>query len=144
MNHGYTCDQPAAQPAKSGQLRLLLIFLPPALLLFTIFVMLPMLNAALFAPYKCSGYGAAPWVFNRETGQIFGEWVGTRNFEKMAGHSAFAIASFNTLKVIAVSLLIQLPLALFLALLIYEKSYANTIFRLIFSSPASSPGSRRV
>ena len=121
--------------AESGQLRLLLIFLPPALLLFTIFVMLPMLNAALFAPYKWSGYGPAPWILNQETGRIYGEWVGAANFERMAGHSAFATASVNTLKVIAVSLLIQLPFALFLALLIYERSYANTVFRLIFFVP---------
>ena len=138
-------DQPLmARPAlgvrlnrffKSGQLQLLLIFLPPAFLLFTIFVMLPMLNAAFFAPYKWSGYGPSPWALNPETGRMFGEWVGMANFERMSGHSAFVTASFNTLKVIAVSLLIQLPLALFLALLIYEKSYANTIFRLIFFVP---------
>ncbi len=120
---------------QSGKLTLLLTFLPPALLIFTIFVMLPMLNASFFSPYKWSGYGPAPWIFNADTGQTFGDWVGLRNFQQLAGHSAFATAASNTFKIILVSLFIQLPLALVLALMIYEKSYANTIFRLIFFVP---------
>ncbi len=121
--------------ARSGQLRLLLVFLPPALLLFTVFVMLPMLNASFFSPYKWSGYGPAPWAFNVDTGREFGDWVGLRNFRQLAGHAAFATAAGNTAKIVLVSLLIQLPLALALALMIYQKSYANTVFRLIFFVP---------
>lgn len=120
---------------KSGKLTMLILFLPPALLLFTIFVLLPMAEAAFFSPYKWSGYGPAPWVLNEATGQTYGEWVGTQNFQRLANHSVFEIAAWNTIKVIAVSLLIQLPLALALAHMIYEKSYANTVFRLIFFVP---------
>ncbi len=111
------------------------LFLPPALLLFTVFVMYPMLQAGFFSPYKWSGYGPAPWVLNEATGNAFGDWVGTRNFERMASHSAFATATANTFKIIAASLLIQLPLALVLALMIYQKRAANTVFRLIFFVP---------
>lgn len=118
-----------------GQLKMLLIFLPPALLLFTVFVMLPMTQAGMFSGYKWSGYGPAPWVLNEDTGREFGRWVGTANFERMLGHSAFEQAFGNTMRIIAVSLLIQLPLALFLALLIYQNSRINTIFRLVFFLP---------
>ena len=72
---------------------------------------------------------------NEDTGRAFGNWLGTRNFERMANHGAFQTAFKNTGLVIAVSLLIQLPLALAMALMIYEKSYANTVFRLIFFVP---------
>jgi raffinose/stachyose/melibiose transport system permease protein len=118
-----------------GQLKMLLIFLPPALLVFTVFVILPMVQAGFFAPYKWSGYGPAPWVLNEDTGREFGRWVGSQNFERMWGHSAFQQAFENTLLVITVSLLIQLPIALFLALLIYQNSRINTIFRLVFFLP---------
>ena len=119
----------------SSQTTMLLIFLPPAILFFTVFVMLPMAEAAFFSPYKWSGYGPAPWAFNEATGKSFGTWTGGANFERMFGHGAFRTALSNTFKVIAVSLLIQLPLALMLALMIYRKSYANTVFRLIFFVP---------
>ncbi|MEO0989899.1 MAG: sugar ABC transporter permease, partial [Pseudomonadota bacterium] len=120
---------------QSGQRQMLLIFLPPALLIFTIFVMLPMVQAGFFAPYKWSGYGPAPWVLNEDTGRDFGTWVGAKNFERMIGHSAFEQAAWNTSLVILVSLFIQLPLALAMALMIYESSWANTIFRLVFFVP---------
>lgn len=120
---------------QNGQMRMLVIFLPPAILLFTVFVMLPMLQAGFFAPYKWSGYGPAPWAFNEDTGRTFGTWIGATNFERMAGHSAFKIAAGNTFMVIIVSLFVQLPLALTLALMIYRQSYANTVFRLIFFLP---------
>ncbi len=119
----------------SDRTRMLLIFLPPAVLVFSIFVILPMVQAGFFAPYKWSGYGPAPWAMNEATGNPFGQWVGARNFDRMAGHSAFQAAATNTAMVVGVSLLIQLPLALAMALLIYRKSYANTVFRLIFFVP---------
>ena len=41
----------------------------------------------------------------------------------------------NTVKIVAISLLLQMPLALLLALLIYRKTPTNAIFRLIFFVP---------
>ncbi|KAJ57053.1 sugar ABC transporter permease [Actibacterium mucosum KCTC 23349] len=119
----------------NGQLRMLVIFVPPAIVVFTIFVMLPMLQAGFFAPYKWSGYGPAPWAFNEDTGRDFGTWIGAQNFDRFSGHSAFQTAFKNTILVIAVSLIIQLPIALLLALMIYNNSRINTVFRLIFFLP---------
>lgn len=121
--------------AQDDQLRMILIFVPPAILVFTIFVMLPMLQAGFFAPWKWSGYGPAPWAYNEATDASFGRWVGDQNFQRMFGHSAFKQAAWNSGLVIAVSLLVQLPVALALALMIYRSSRANTIFRLIFFLP---------
>ncbi|CUI32781.1 carbohydrate ABC transporter permease [Cognatishimia activa] len=117
------------------RLRMIIIFVPPAILVFTVFVMLPMIQAGFFSPWKWSGYGPAPWAFNEATDATFGRWVGERNFDRMFGHSAFQQAVWNSILVIVVSLLIQLPLALMLALMIYRTSRANTIFRLVFFMP---------
>lgn len=114
---------------------MLLVFLPPALLLFTVFVMLPIISTMFYSPFSWNGYGPAPWAVNPVSGEDYGRWVGLRNFEQMAGHAAFAVSVWNTVKVVLVSLLIQLPLALILALMIYEKRWANTAFRLIFFVP---------
>jgi len=86
-------------------------------------VTLPIFESGTYAGYKWSGYGQP------------GEWVGTRNFEILAKHSVFKQAFTNTLWVIAVSCLVQIPLALGLALLIYQKTWSNTVFRLVFFLP---------
>ncbi|AJY47826.1 carbohydrate ABC transporter permease [Martelella endophytica] len=99
------------------------IFMLPALILFTTFVMLPMIDAAHFSLYKWNGYGTPT------------EFVGLDNFERLAGNRIFLHSFGNSMKIIAASLFIQLPVALILALLIYEKHWSNTVFRLIFFLP---------
>ncbi len=53
----------------------------------------------------------------------------------LINHGIFWQSVRNTLIVLAVSLFIQLPLALGLALMVYEKTPANTLFRLVFFLP---------
>lgn len=114
---------PLRQFAVEGKLTTLVLFLPPALLLFTLFVILPILEAGQYSTYKWSGFGDPT------------NFVGTRNFELLAQHPIFLQSFWNTIKIILVSLLIQLPLALTLALLIYKKCILNSVFRLIFFMP---------
>lgn len=109
--------------AQNGRLTATLILLPPALILFTLFVMLPLGESGVYAFYDWNGYGAPE------------DFVGFRNFEQMFGHSVFSVAVWNTVKIVIVSLLVQLPLALLLALLIYKKTPTNAAFRLIFFVP---------
>lgn len=58
-----TAARPAKRAANSkssvahDRLAVLLIFLPPALLLFTLFVIMPMGEAAWYSLYKWNGYG---------------------------------------------------------------------------------------
>lgn len=106
-----------------NRLPVLLLFLPPGLLLFTIFVMLPMGEAAWYSMYNWSGYGRPE------------EWVGTRNFEVLFRNGAFHKALINTGLIMIVSILIQVPLALWLAMLLAEKMRGVVVFRLIFFLP---------
>ena len=76
-----------------GKLVVVLLFLPPALLLFTLFVALPMGEAAWYSFYNWNGYGT-PETF-----------VGLKNYELLFQERAFRTALVNNLMIIAVSLL---------------------------------------
>lgn len=115
--------RPFRRFAAEGKLSALVLFLPPALLLFTLFVILPIFEAGQYSMYKWSGFGDPT------------NFVGMRNFELLSRHPVFMQSASNTIKIILASLLVQLPLALALALLIYKKCLLNTIFRLIFFMP---------
>ena len=81
----------------------LLIFLPPALLLFTLFVILPMGEAAWYSLYRWNGYGAPT------------DFIGLKNFQVLFGNAAFSQALINNALIIVISICIQIPLAIWLA-----------------------------
>jgi raffinose/stachyose/melibiose transport system permease protein len=104
-------------------LPVLLIFIPPALLLFTIFVILPMGEAAWYSLYNWNGYGLPD------------QFVGLRNFEVLFKTPAFLRALTNNALIILVSVLVQIPLALWLATLLSNPIRGAVTFRLIFFLP---------
>tara|TARA_R110001606_G_scaffold268544_1_gene417242 strand:- start:300 stop:1247 length:948 start_codon:yes stop_codon:yes gene_type:complete len=106
-----------------NRLLTLVLFLPPALLLFTIFVILPIGEAGYYSLFRWNGYGEPS------------QWVEFSNYVRLFKHGAFDTAVWNTFKIILISLVIQLPLALIIALSIYKKNWANSLFRLIFFLP---------
>ncbi len=88
--------------ACQGTLPVLVLFLPPALLLFTLFVILPMGEAAWYCLYNWNGYGLPEQV--RRLARIS---------RCCAGHPAFMHGARQQFRlIILVSLVIQLPLAL--------------------------------
>jgi raffinose/stachyose/melibiose transport system permease protein len=104
-------------------LPVIVLFLPPGLLLFTIFVILPMGEAAWFSFYNWNGYGPPT------------QWVGLRNYEYVFQNKVFLTALRNNFLIIVVSLLIQIPLALWLANLLAHRIRGALVFRLIFFLP---------
>jgi raffinose/stachyose/melibiose transport system permease protein len=107
----------------SGKLAVILLFLPPALLLFTLFVVLPMGEAAWYSVYSWNGYGTPE------------NFVGLKNYELLFQDRAFRTALVNNLLIIIVSLAIQLPLALAMAVLLADRFRGATAFRMIFFVP---------
>lgn len=101
----------------------MIIFLPPALVVFTLFVILPMGEAAWYSFFSWNGYGPPT------------EWLGTRNYEVALRNRVFTSALTNTSLIILVSLLIQVPLALFLANILATRIRGAIFFRLIFFLP---------
>ena len=100
-----------------------IVFVAPALVLFTVFVVLPMAEAATFSFYRWSGYGE------------MGNWVGLANYERMFGHPVFERALINNALIILVSLFVSLPLAFLLAVLLADHFPTVSVFRAIFFIP---------
>lgn len=107
----------------SGRLSAALLFLPPAVLLFTIFVMLPIGEAAWYSGYNWNGFGPPR------------NWVGLDNYRFVFDNRAFGIAFRNNILIIIVSLFVQLPLAMTLAVILAEKFKGAVALRMLFFLP---------
>lgn len=108
---------------RSGSLTTLLLFLPPALVLFTLFVILPVGEASYFSFFNWNGYGHP------------NKWVDFENYLRVFGDPIFLKSLGNNGLVILVSAFIQVPLALWVALLIADRSRSSIVFRAIFFVP---------
>jgi raffinose/stachyose/melibiose transport system permease protein len=109
--------------AGSSQVKTCLLFLPPALLVFTLFVTWPVVEAAYYSFFNWNGYGAPS------------KWIGLDNFLRVWNDPIFYHSLFNNLLIVLVSAGIQVPLALALALLISDRSRSSVVFRAIFFLP---------
>ena len=109
--------------AARGDLLAAAVLLPPALLLFTVFVALPIGQGAWYSLFNWDGY-ATPTNF-----------VGLKNYVRLLADGVFAHALANNGLIIVVSLLVQLPLALGVALLLARRGTSTTGFRTIFFLP---------
>lgn len=109
--------------AAPGGLVTALIFLPPALILFTLFVILPVGEAAWYSFFNWNGLGPLD------------RFIGLANYLQAVKHSVFQRAFLNNLMIIGISLGVQLPLALGLALLLAERFRGAVAFRMIFFLP---------
>jgi raffinose/stachyose/melibiose transport system permease protein len=109
--------------ADSGKLTAILLFLPPALLLFTLFVVMPVGEAAWYSGFNWNGFGTPK------------NWVGLDNYRFVFDNKAFGTAFRNNLLVIAVSLLVQLPLAMALALILADRFRGAVVLRMVFFLP---------
>jgi raffinose/stachyose/melibiose transport system permease protein len=101
----------------------IVIFLPPALLLFTVFVALPMIEAGWYSFFNWDGYGRPQ------------KFIGLKNYGYLAGNEVFARALINNGLVIVASLLVQLPLALGVAMMVAGRMPGAVWFRMIFFLP---------
>ena len=113
----------ARRPLQSGKLTAILLFLPPALLLFSIFVVLPIIEAAWYSGFNWNGFGSPK------------NWIGLDNYRFVFETRAFGLALRNNMLIIAVSLLVQLPLALTLAILLAERFRGAVALRMLFFMP---------
>lgn len=106
-------------------------FLIVPLILFSFFVVLPVFRAAFYSLFKWNGMGAllGPNV-GRKT-----KFVALGNFKTILADPIFWKAFINNGKIIFFSLLIELPIALILALNISSKTTVNVGLRTIYFIP---------
>jgi raffinose/stachyose/melibiose transport system permease protein len=110
-------------PGGGGRMTAILLFLPPALLLFTLFVVLPVVEAGWYSGFNWNGYGHPT------------QWVGLANYWAVFASRPFLLALRNNALVIAVSLLVQLPLAMALAIALSNRFRGAVALRLLFFMP---------
>jgi len=101
----------------------LVVFLPPALALFTLFVALPMAQAGWYGFYNWNGYGQPE------------RFVGLKNYQLLLANAAFLRSLVNNALIIVVSLAVQLPLAMAVALMVAGRIAGAAWFRMIFFLP---------
>jgi len=98
-------------------------FLSPAMLLFVVLVLAPILLAMWASLYKWNGY------------QWPSDYVGFDNFQLLFDNEIFQKDLVRGGLIIVLSLVVQLPLALGLALLLNQKIRGRAVYRLLFFAP---------
>ena len=106
----------------SKPLTLGVLLLPPAIV-YAGLVIWPMIQAIIFSLYRWNGLGPLQQI------------VGLGNFSKIVGDEVFRGALSHNLIIIALSLGLQLPISLGLALLVNQKLAGRSVFRTIFFMP---------
>jgi raffinose/stachyose/melibiose transport system permease protein len=100
-----------------------ILFLLPALALFLTFVVYPILQSAYYSLFDWKGLGKAT------------DLVGLENYANILRDQIFLKSVRNGFVVVLLSLAIQLPLALALALMVGRDLPGRTFFRVIFFMP---------
>lgn len=107
---------------KKDQLTVIL-FLLPAILLFVIFVIYPIFRSLYFSFFDWNGLGPAT------------DFVGLDNFKRIMSDKIFHKAVINNLIIAGLSLAVQLPLALAVAIMVGKEFRGRGFFRTIFFLP---------
>ena len=100
-----------------------IVFTAPALALFAMFVVWPMLKAVQFSLFKWKGFG--PLV----------DFVGLKNYVSVLSNDVFVGALGHNLFIVVASIAIQLPLGIAIALLLNRKMRFQGILRTVVFVP---------
>jgi raffinose/stachyose/melibiose transport system permease protein len=118
----------AAQPVarRAGRVRQrweLVLLLGPALVLFLGFVLTPIGIAVYYSLYDWTGFGS------------LSQFTGLQNYELVLTGTVFQRSVIHNLIIAALSLIIQLPLSIGLALLLNRKLRGRAVLRLVVFAP---------
>jgi raffinose/stachyose/melibiose transport system permease protein len=101
----------------------IVLYLLPSIALFALFVIFPVVQAAHYSLYRWNGLTSLD------------DYIGIKNYRTLFHDPIFLTAVKNNLLIAVLSLLIQLPAAIVLALLLNQKIPGRTFFRTIFFLP---------
>ena len=99
------------------------VFLLPALVLYSVFLLYPIVQSTRYSLYDWNGFGPLD------------EFVGLENFRDVFGDARFRSALTHNSIIVVLSLLIQLPAALALAMLLNAKIKGRAFMRTVFFAP---------
>jgi raffinose/stachyose/melibiose transport system permease protein len=101
----------------------IVLFLAPAVLLFTVFLIYPIVQSAYYSFFNWKGFGPAT------------DFIGINNYYRILTDKNFLRALQNGLLIVILSLVIQIPLAMALALMVGRKLPGRVVFRTVFFLP---------
>ncbi|NLG21505.1 MAG: sugar ABC transporter permease [Actinomycetales bacterium] len=117
-------SRPAGARRRDWRMALEIVaFTAPALLLFALFVVWPILRAVQFSLFRWNGFG--PLV----------DFVGLQNYASVLANEVFTDAVVHNLIIVVASILIQLPLGLAIALLLNRRMRGQGLLRTIIFVP---------
>jgi raffinose/stachyose/melibiose transport system permease protein len=99
------------------------LFLAPALVLYLLLVVAPVVQAIYYSGFRWSGLGSLD------------DFVGLENFRRAFSDDVFLGALEHNGIIIALSLVLQLPFALALAMLLNARLRARGLLRVLFFAP---------
>src|SRR3954452_1092833 len=108
-------------PRRRQRLELALL-LGPGLVLFVGFVLVPIVVAAYYSLNEWDGFGPL-------------QWVGLQNYDKALSDPVFQHAVLHNVIIVVLSLAIQLPLSLGIAMLLNRRLRGRTLLRLVVFAP---------
>ncbi|MER7721777.1 sugar ABC transporter permease [Streptomyces flaveolus] len=98
-------------------------FQVPALVLFIVLVLLPILFALYAAFFRWGGFGMPS------------EYIGTENFTRAFDDPVFLGDLWRCLLLVVLSLVLQLPFALAMAVLLNQRLRGRAVYRMLFFAP---------
>jgi len=101
----------------------LLFFTGPALALFLVFVVWPIVKAVQFSLYRWKGFGP------------LSDFVGLDNYDAVLHNEVFTDALLHNLTIVVLSVIVQLPLGVAIALLLNRRMRGQGLLRTIIFVP---------
>lgn len=119
--------EPQSRPRGSGgdwrKRAEIAFFVAPALILVATFIAFPVAQAVRYSFYRWNGLGPLE------------NFIGLENYVRALGHDVFTSAVVNNLTIVVLSVLIQLPLGLGIALLLNRPMRGQSLLRVIIFMP---------
>ncbi len=106
-----------------NDLRTIALFLTPAFIFYFLFIIFPIIQAIYVSFFQWKGFGAPT------------NFVGLENYTQILGDKYFLKGVVNALLIVALSICVQLPLALALALMVGRNLPGRAFFRTVFFLP---------
>jgi raffinose/stachyose/melibiose transport system permease protein len=122
LTAGRAVARPAVGRAARKWLRIGL-YIAPAATLYVVFILVPVVQAVHYSFYNWSGLGP------------LSEFVGLGNYREAFGDPSFRQAMGHNATLVALSLGLQLPLSLGVALLLNRPLKGRSLLRLVFFTP---------
>ncbi len=99
------------------------LFMLPALALYALFVLFPIVQAARFSLYDWNGLEAMD------------QFVGLANFQEALSDPVFLGAVSHSAFIVLLSLIVQIPFAIGLAVMLNRRFRGRSVLRLVFFAP---------